>query len=213
MRQIVCSIFSHSDSIERKQLEKVRFLLDPVWFHDLDTVFVKAASQILADLPEPSEQRQSQQHRTISYQALQTFQEYKRQLDQKCFDIYKIVQDCTDREFLAPSLIEEISKVSKKLQSQHFRVAVVGEFSQGKSTILNALLGEEIQPVRDIPCSGTVTVLKYGEQKRVICCYKDRRQEEIPLEQYQEKAAISEEAALGNLTEGLANSQISEIIF
>ncbi|MEA5499492.1 dynamin family protein [Limnoraphis robusta Tam1] len=210
------SAFSNPASVDKEYLEKVRFLLDPVWFHDLDSVFVKAASQMLAVLPVVSEKKKSQQHRTISYEALQAFQECKRQLDRKCFDIYQIVQDCTEREFLQASLIEEIDKVSKKLQSQHFRVAVVGEFSQGKSTILNALLGEEIQPVRDIPCSGTVTVLRYGEQKRVICCYKDKRQEEIPLEQYQEKAAISEEAALGNITEGLANSEvskISEIIF
>jgi tRNA U34 5-carboxymethylaminomethyl modifying GTPase MnmE/TrmE/uncharacterized tellurite resistance protein B-like protein len=210
------SAFSNPASVDKEYLEKVRFLLDPVWFHDLDSVFVKAASQMLAVLPVVSEKKKSQQHRTISYEALQAFQECKRQLDQKCVDIYQIVQDCTEREFLQASLIEDIGKVSKKLQSQHFRVAVVGEFSQGKSTILNALLGEEIQPVRDIPCSGTVTVLRYGEQKRVICCYKDKRQEEIPLEQYQEKAAISEEAALGNITEGLANSevsQISEIIF
>lgn len=210
------SAFSNPASVNKEYLEKVRFLLDPVWFHDLDSVFVKAASQMLAVLPVVSEKKKSQQHRTISYEALQAFQECKRQLDQKCFDIYQIVQDCTEREFLSSSLIEDIGKVSKKLQSQHFRVAVVGEFSQGKSTILNALLGEEIQPVRDIPCSGTVTVLRYGEQKRVICCYKDKRQEEIPLEQYQEKAAISEEAALGNITEGLANSEvskISEIIF
>jgi tRNA U34 5-carboxymethylaminomethyl modifying GTPase MnmE/TrmE/uncharacterized tellurite resistance protein B-like protein len=210
------SAFSNPASVDKEYLEKVRFLLDPVWFHDLDSVFVKAASQMLAVLPVVSEKKKSQQHRTISYEALQAFQECKRQLDRKCFDIYQIVQDCTEREFLQASLIEDIGKVSKKLQSQRFRVAVVGEFSQGKSTILNALLGEEIQPVRDIPCSGTVTVLRYGEQKRVICCYKDKRQEEIPLEQYQEKAAISEEAALGNITEGLANSevsQISEIIF
>jgi uncharacterized tellurite resistance protein B-like protein/predicted GTPase len=210
------SAFSNPASVDKEYLEKVRFLLDPVWFHDLDSVFVKAASQMLAVLPVVSEKKKSQQHRTISYEALQAFQECKRQLDRKCFDIYQIVQDCTEREFLQASLIEDIGKVSKKLQSQHFRVAVVGEFSQGKSTILNALLGEEIQPVRAIPCSGTITVLRYGEQKRVICCYKDKRQEEIPLEQYQEKAAISEEAALGNITEGLANSevsQISEIIF
>ncbi|MFZ1028306.1 MAG: dynamin family protein [Limnoraphis robusta] len=210
------SAFSNPASVNKEYLEKVRFLLDPVWFHDLDSVFVKAASQMLAVLPVVSEKKKSQQHRTISYEALQAFQECKRQLDQKCVDIYQIVQDCTEREFLQASLIEEIGKVSKKLQSQRFRVAVVGEFSQGKSTILNALLGEKIQPVRAIPCSGTVTVLRYGEQKRVICCYKDKRQEEIPLELYQEKAAISKEAAQGNITEGLANSEvikISEIIF
>lgn len=73
------------------------------------------------------------------------------------------------------------------------------------------MLGEEIQPVRAIPCSGTVTVLKYGTQKRVVCRYKNR-EEEIPFDQYQEKAAISEEAALGNLIDELAKSDIEEII-
>ena len=92
-------------------------------------------------------------------------------------------------------------------------MAVVGEFSKGKSTLLNALLGEEIQPVRDIPCSGTVTVLKYGPQQRVICKYKDGHEEEISPEEYQDKAAISEEAALGSFGDELINSEIEEIIF
>ncbi|MDF5724968.1 MAG: dynamin family protein [Rhizonema sp. PD37] len=79
--------------------------------------------------------------------------------------------------------------------------------------LLNALLGEEIQPVREIPCSGVVTVLKYGLHKRVICRYKDGREEEIPCEQYQLKATISEDAAIGCLSEELAHSEIEEIIF
>ncbi|MEK0195509.1 dynamin family protein, partial [Microcoleus anatoxicus] len=103
--------------------------------------------------------------------------------------------------------------VSQRLQSQCFRVAVVGEFSKGKSTLLNALLGEEIQPVRDIPCSGTVTVLKYGPQQRVICKYKNGREEEISPQQYKEKASISEEAALGSFGDEIVNSEIKEIIF
>jgi GTPase Era involved in 16S rRNA processing len=207
------SAFGGNVSIAKEDIEKVRFLLDPVWFHDLDSVFVKAASQILKIFPENTEKKQTQQQANVRYKELQAFQEYKTQLDKKCFNLNQIVQECINREFLQESLIQEIDKVSNKLKSQKFRVAVVGEFSQGKSTILNALLGEEIQPVRDIPCSGAVTVLRYGPQKRVICCYKDQRQEEISLEKYHEKAAISEEAALGSRTEELSNSEISEIIF
>jgi uncharacterized tellurite resistance protein B-like protein/GTPase Era involved in 16S rRNA processing len=207
------SAFGGNVSIAKEDIEKVRFLLDPVWFHDLDTVFVKAASQILKIFPEKTEKKQTQQQANTRYKSLQAFQEYKTQLDKKCFSLNQIVQNCINRDFLQESLTQEIAKVSKKLQSQKFRVAVVGEFSQGKSTILNALLGEEIQPVRNIPCSGAVTVLRYGPQKRVICCYKDQRQEEISLDQYHEKAAISEAAAMGSPTEELANSEIREIIF
>jgi hypothetical protein len=127
--------------------------------------------------------------------------------------LFQIIQDGNERGLLNHSLIEEIAKVSQKIQSQSFRIAVIGEFSKGKSTLLNAIFGEEIQPVRAIPCSGTVTVLKYGRQRRVVCCYKNGREEEIPFEQYQAKASISREAAINNRSDELARCEIDEIIF
>ncbi|WP_322505933.1 dynamin family protein [Chroococcidiopsis cubana] len=103
--------------------------------------------------------------------------------------------------------------MSQKLHNQKFRVAVVGEFSQGKSTVLNALLGEKIQPIRAIPCSGVVTTLKHGYQTKIVCYYKNGNQEEISFEQYQIKSAIVKEAALDCLSEHLVSSEIDEIVF
>jgi Dynamin family len=117
----------------------------------------------------------------------------------------------SDRLSLPSSLTTDLAKVQTRLDSQTFRVAIVGDFSRGKSTLLNALLGEKIQPVRAIPCSGTVTVLRYGATKRVIARYRDGREEEIPFEQYQEKASISEEAALSNQEDEL-NSDLLELV-
>lgn len=115
--------------------------------------------------------------------------------------------------FLPNTVVKEIETVSKKVQSQRFRVAVVGEFSQGKSTLLNALVGQEIQPARAVPCSGTITVLRYGKQKRIICCYKDGREGEISIEEYKEKASISKQAAIDSRSDELEGSDIEEIIF
>ncbi len=143
---------------------------------------------------------------------MKKFQEYRKQLDNHCYQLFQIIQECNNRGVLPHTLTEQIGKISHKLRSQRFRVAVVGEFSQGKSILLNALLGEEIQPVRAIPCSGTVTVLKYGAQKRVVCRYRDGREEEIPFDQYQVKAAISEEAAFSSVDDELAQSEIDEIV-
>ncbi len=233
------AVFSHQETVDPAALEEVQSLLDPSRFHELDTVFVKAASNILGTFPakpepqaipqqpitskvasdvpsDPTAQPETpatQQHQAASYPELEKFQRDKKQLDNLCNQISQIIQECNQRDFLPKTLIQEAKKVSKKLQSQRFRLAVVGEFSQGKSTLLNALLGEEIQPVRAIPCSGTVTVLKYGSQKRVVCRYKDEREENIPFEQYQEKAAISEDAALGSLSDELVQAEIEEIIF
>jgi uncharacterized tellurite resistance protein B-like protein/GTPase SAR1 family protein len=231
--------FSHQENVNAAALSEVKSLLDPAQFHELDTIFVKAANDILESLfpesenqkpqqqqvsfetntneqaavSEPSQIPETQQNRANYSHKLADFNQYKRQLDNLCGQLYKVIRDCCDRNLLPPTLTTEIVKISKKLQAQRFRLAVVGEFSQGKSTLLNALLQEEIQPVRAIPCSGTITVLKYGTQKRVICRYKDGREEEIALEEYKAKVSIPKEEARDHRSEQLGQSDIAEIIF
>jgi uncharacterized tellurite resistance protein B-like protein len=163
--------FTHQENVESAALNEVHFLLNSDRFQQLDTIFIKAASDMLAALPTKQKQKITKPHRNVSYRELKKFQEYRKQLDNCCYQLFQITQDCTNRGFLPHTLIEEVEEISHKVKSQRFRLAVLGEFSQGKSTLLNALLGEEIQPAREIPCSGMVTVLKYGSQKRVVCRY------------------------------------------
>jgi uncharacterized tellurite resistance protein B-like protein/GTPase SAR1 family protein len=205
--------FSSQAIRDTAALAEVQSLLDPAGFQSLDSMFVRAASHIIEHLPAKPKHQKNRKQPVSSYQELKKFQEYRQQLDAVCGKLGLTLLDGSDRNVLSPNLTEEVAKISRKLQSQCFRVAVVGEFSKGKSTLLNALLGEEIQPVRDIPCSGTVTVLKYGPQQRVICKYKNGREEEISPQQYKEKASISEEAALGSFGDEIVNSEIKEIIF
>ncbi|MCC3406591.1 MAG: dynamin family protein [Microcoleus sp. PH2017_10_PVI_O_A] len=194
-------------------LEKVRSLLDPAQFQSLDSMFVRAASHILQHLPAKPKQQKNQKHSVSSYQELKKFQEYRQQLNAVCQPLYLTLQDGSDRNVISPNLTEEVTKISRKLESQCFRVAVVGDFSKGKSTLLNALVGEKIQPVRATPCSGTVTILKYGSKRRVICHYKNGCKEEISPEEYKEKAAISKKAASGSIADKIAKSEIAEIVF
>jgi len=201
--------FTHQENVDINALNEVRFLLDPSRFQEIDTCFMKAASDMLAILPNKPEIKTTEKHTIPSYEELKKFQVYRQELDKYCNLVSQIIHD----SFLPSNLIDEITEVYNKIKNQRFRIAVVGEFSQGKSTLLNALLGEEIQPVRAVPCSGTVTVLKYGKQKRVICQYKDGRSEEIPFDQYKSKAAISKEAAIDHRSDELAQSEIEEIIF
>jgi GTPase SAR1 family protein len=205
--------FSRQAISDTTALSEIHLLLDPAQFQSLDSLFVRAASHIIEHLPAKPKPQTNQKHLVSSYQELKKFQEYRQQLKGVCARLNQILTDGQERAVLTDDLAGKIKETSHKLQSPCFRVAVVGEFSKGKSTLLNALLGEEIQPVRDIPCSGTVTILKYGSQRRVICRYKDGREEEISAEQYQEKASISEEAALGSVGDEIANSEIKEIIF
>ncbi len=211
-QSVIEAAFSGQEIPNTEALEEVRSLLDPVRFQSLDSLFVNAASHILEDLSIRHEHRLIHRHSAFSYKELEKFKTVRQQLTQLCERLFQIIQDGNDRALLDRSLIKEVGKVSQKIQSQSFRISVIGEFSQGKSTLLNAILGEKIQPARAIPCSGTVTVLKYGRQQRVACRYKNGREEEIPFEQYQAKASISREAAINNRSDDLARCEIEEII-
>ncbi|MEK0189054.1 TerB family tellurite resistance protein, partial [Microcoleus anatoxicus] len=135
---------------EKNQLDSVQIIADlptelKQEINQLDSV------QIIADLPAKPKQQKNRKQPVSSYQELKKFQEYRQQLNDVCKTLSSSLRDGSDRNVLSPNLTAEVTKVSQRLQSQCFRVAVVGEFSKGKSTLLNALLGEEIQPVRDIP--------------------------------------------------------------
>lgn len=210
--QIFESAFSNLVIEDQEALIEVHSLLDPAQFQLLDNIFVLAAKNIVEILPTKPRLKRDKIRVLPTYENLKQFQNYRQQLNNICDQFYQIISQ-NKHQVWSKNLINDIQEISKKNQSKRFRVTVVGEFSQGKSTFLNALVGEEIQPVREIPCTGVVSILRYGEQKRVICCYKDGRKEDIPIEDYQEKASISEEAAIGNLSDELAHCKIEEIIF
>ena len=191
-------------------LSEVRYLIDPARFQSLDPIFAKAASQMLMQLPENSKSHGISKQ--VAYEALASFQARRQQLKLFCSELEQIVSECHEQTLSSQPLTADLQKIYQKLTSQKFRVAVVGEFSQGKSTFLNALLGKEIQPTRVIPCSGGITVLRYGEQKQVICRYLSGQEEIIPLEEYQTRASIPDDIALGNRAEALA-SDVLELVY
>jgi uncharacterized tellurite resistance protein B-like protein/GTPase SAR1 family protein len=208
-------------SYNNQDFQEVCDLVDPARFHDLGTVFVNAADDLLTalnqliktEIKEPQNVASSTASVSGEYQKLQGFQLQKQSLLKRINHLSQLIDGGIKESLLPVTFRDEIQAIKDKLESQRFRVAVIGDFSQGKSTLLNALLGEEIQPVRAIPCSGTLSVLKYGDRKRVVCRYRDGSEQEIAVEDYQKKAAISKEAALNNRSEELLKSDIAEIVF
>lgn len=203
------------DNVENNALNEVHVLLDPHHFQDLDPAFMAAAENLRSKLPQQKkvETGDSQGDCKITYEKLVQFQKTREQLHEIAAEVLEGIQQGASQGVLSGTIQDEALRVLEKVKFQRFRLAVVGEFSQGKSTFLNALLGEEIQPTRAIPCSGTVTVLKYGDREKVICRYKDGKEEEVPVDRYRELASISKEAALSNIADELSNSIIQEIVF
>ncbi|MEH1954168.1 dynamin family protein [Nostoc sp.] len=69
--------------------------------------------------------------------------------------------------------IEDITVASKNLQQGVFRLLVLGDMKRGKSTFLNALIGENLLPSDVNPCTAVLTVLRYGPEKKVTIHFND----------------------------------------
>jgi len=61
---------------------------------------------------------------------------------------------------------DNLRSLLDRLLEQRFHLAVLGQFKRGKSTLLNALLGEEVLPVSVIPLTAIPTFIRAGEQRR-----------------------------------------------
>jgi ribosome biogenesis GTPase A len=63
--------------------------------------------------------------------------------------------------------IQDLLKTSHELKKGVFRLMILGDMKRGKSTFLNALLGEKLLPSDVNPCTAIMTVLRYGNEKKV----------------------------------------------
>ena len=76
--------------------------------------------------------------------------------------------------------LQQLIKNSESLNRDSFKVLVIGEFKRGKSTVINALLGEEVLPAFATPCTAVINEIKYGEEKRAILHFADKLPEPMP---------------------------------
>ena len=61
-------------------------------------------------------------------------------------------------------LYRDVEAISNHLVNPNFRIAVFGPFNYGKSTLLNALLGNKTLPIDLIPTTGAAITVKYGSE-------------------------------------------------
>lgn len=63
--------------------------------------------------------------------------------------------------------IDDLSTTSQVLERGVFRVLVLGDMKRGKTTFINALLGENLLPADVSPCTAVLSTVKYGPNKQV----------------------------------------------
>ncbi|MEA5552361.1 dynamin family protein [Anabaena cylindrica UHCC 0172] len=87
--------------------------------------------------------------------------------------------------------IEDITVASKNLNKGVFRLLVLGDMKRGKSTFLNALIGENLLPSDVNPCTAVLTILRYGAEKKVTIHFNNGKSpEQLDFQSFKYKYTI-----------------------
>lgn len=77
----------------------------------------------------------------------------------------------------------QIQEEMERIKTKKFRVAVVGEFKRGKTSLINALLGKRILPENIEPATATINRIVYGNLPNAYLILKDGTKQQIAIEQ------------------------------
>jgi len=102
-------------------------------------------------------------------------------------DKFALYHDVCNLQNLAGSYIEgeecaeQLQIIAEQLSLRKYRVAVVGEFKRGKSSLVNCILGTEILPTDILPTTAVVNRIIYDTEEKIVIKYKDGKIEENNL--------------------------------
>ncbi len=94
-----------------------------------------------------------------------------------------------DQTPLCPQETREAKKLQEKLQSDTIIVSVVGQFKRGKSSIINALLEQDLLPVGIVPITSAITYIYPGDQRYQVR-FENGLVKEITKDQLEEHLCV-----------------------
>lgn len=89
------------------------------------------------------------------------------------------------------SIIDSLRKVEYIANDLNIPVSIIGDFTVGKSSFVNALLSNNLMPVSQIPTTAIITKIKYSAEERAEILFKDGHQQRITLEEYKDMSAYT----------------------
>ena len=98
-----------------------------------------------------------------------TYQQLQQALEEQLSQLTRLP------EFQGPA----VQRLLDKLRQNRFHLVVLGAFKRGKSTLINALLGDALLPTAIIPLTSVVTILTYGEQLKIEVLFNNGQRRQI----------------------------------
>jgi len=96
--------------------------------------------------------------------------------------LYVTIHNCRQLLHQEEQLYNHFTPIFKRIDEiveKPLKLAVLGEFSSGKSTFINRLIGKEILPTGITPVTSVVTILEYGEEEKIEVVYKNHEGETV----------------------------------
>lgn len=87
--------------------------------------------------------------------------------------------------------------LSRKLSEQVFNLVAAGQFKRGKSTVINALLGEPLVPAGVVPLTSVITVIQSGKSPAAYATLRSGQQRPIAIAELGEY--VTERGNPGNM--------------
>ncbi len=109
-------------------------------------------------------------------------------------------------------LLKEWRRLFARINEPHFLVGVVGEFSRGKSTLINRLLEAEILPVGSIPTTALATRVCYSPESSLLGIRRDGSKVGLDrMPEIHEGEAGAEASRLARIDIGVPNAWLREL--
>lgn len=107
--------------------------------------------------------------------ALSTFRARQGALADAIYDLAPVVSN------VDPEQGQRLFDLAERTRDGTFHVVLLGCFSSGKSTLLNALLGQPVMPVKVNPCTAVLTEVRWADAPNVTIQYTDGRHEDLDV--------------------------------
>jgi small GTP-binding protein len=119
-----------------------------------------------------------------------------KQYEQRKFALAEIIRSAQAVDTKDGMLLSEARDLHARLAEDRFNLLVVGRFSRGKSTLMNAILGGDYLPTGIVPLTSVITTVRYGSRKQVVLNFTGSGlSREVPLSRLAEYVTQRENPA------------------
>ncbi|RDU37079.1 hypothetical protein DRW41_10360 [Neobacillus piezotolerans] len=138
--------------------------------------------------------------------SLDVYTANKRRLVDQLYRLQVILHDIGNQNDL-----KKVEDLRNQIKEDQFQIVVVGEFSRGKSTFINALLGKKLLPSSARPTTTLLNVITHSTDPFIKLHYRNKKQEYVTEERFNSLVAPKEPFAGDTEGEALYEKQV-EII-